>query len=292
LPAFFFFVCLPRIFSFKGSKLPIFDPKPWSNPSGAILSPVVDDVWAAERPFVWNGIDVGGRMTVIRLGDGSLWVHSPVALDADLRKAIDALGPVRHIISPNYEHVKYAPDWIAAYPTAIAYACPGLRELKPHILFTDTVSGEDGKNCWSSSADKDALAEIETCWIDCEKNPFTGKPFFNEVVFYHRPSKTLLVTDIYWNYPDSNEIPFGTKVWKFGMDKVYLPFYKRLMVTNRNALQIKLEKIIAWDFQQIIPLRPRKCSGPICLSKFEFERALFLQHCKLYIDCFLSYMFI
>lgn len=39
--------------------------------------------------------------------------------------AIDALGPVRHVVSPNYEHVKYAPQWIAAYPEATAYGCPG-----------------------------------------------------------------------------------------------------------------------------------------------------------------------
>jgi hypothetical protein len=33
---------------------------------------------------VWNGIDVGGKMAVVKLNDGSLWVHSPVELDTAL----------------------------------------------------------------------------------------------------------------------------------------------------------------------------------------------------------------
>lgn len=86
--------------------------KTWSNPTGQVLTPVVDGVvWAAERPFTWNTIDVGGKMGVVKLEDGALWVHSPVDLDAPTKKAIDALGPVRHVVSPNYEHVKWAAQW-------------------------------------------------------------------------------------------------------------------------------------------------------------------------------------
>lgn len=45
-------------------------------------------------------------MAVVKLADGSLWVHSPVELDEPLRKALEGLGPVGHVVSPNYEHVK------------------------------------------------------------------------------------------------------------------------------------------------------------------------------------------
>ncbi|CAN0297130.1 unnamed protein product, partial [Discosporangium mesarthrocarpum] len=87
--------------------------KTWSNPKGADLVRIAERLWVAERPFMWNGIDcarfkiiLGGRMTVAQLADGTLWVHSPVDLDSPLRKALDELGPVAHIVSPNYEHVK------------------------------------------------------------------------------------------------------------------------------------------------------------------------------------------
>lgn len=45
-------------------------------------------------------------MAVVKLTDGCLWVHSPVELDDSLRAALEKLGPVGHIVSPNYEHVK------------------------------------------------------------------------------------------------------------------------------------------------------------------------------------------
>ena len=46
------------------------------NPSGAVLTPVADNVWGAERPFTWNRIDVGGRGAVIRLSDGTIWTQA------------------------------------------------------------------------------------------------------------------------------------------------------------------------------------------------------------------------
>jgi hypothetical protein len=61
-------------------------PKTWSNPQGLTLTEVKKGVvYGAERPFIWNTIDVGGRMAVIKLNDGSLWIHSPVDLDPALR---------------------------------------------------------------------------------------------------------------------------------------------------------------------------------------------------------------
>jgi len=117
-------------------------PKTWSNVEGLVLTPVRENLWAAERPFVWNSIDVGGKMAVIKLSDGSLWVHSPIELDEKTKEAMDSLGPVKHIVSPNYEHVKYAKQWIDAYPDATAYGCPGAKDKFPEIPFDAEVGGE------------------------------------------------------------------------------------------------------------------------------------------------------
>ena len=39
---------------------------------------------------------------------------------------------------------------------------------------------------------------IDLCWIR-DRIPLTpGIPFFNEVAFCHRPSGTLIVTDLWW----------------------------------------------------------------------------------------------
>ena len=54
-----------------------------------------------------------------------------------------------------------------------------------------------------------------------------------QVVFVHKPSGTLIATDLIWNYPGSGT-PKGTQAWKFGMDRVYLPFYKNFMIKDKG----------------------------------------------------------
>ena len=56
---------------------------------------------------------------MVKLSDGSLWVHSPVNLDPELKAAMDALGPVKHIVTPNFEHNKFAQQ--ACLPAATIY---------------------------------------------------------------------------------------------------------------------------------------------------------------------------
>ncbi|KAK3240467.1 hypothetical protein CYMTET_49687 [Cymbomonas tetramitiformis] len=220
----------------------------WSNPNGDVLTELLPgSLWAAQRPFVWNGIDVGGKMGVVRLADGGLWVHSPVELDEALKQELESLGPVRCIVSPNFEHVKYAAQWIDAFPEAAAYACPGLAAMKPDISFTNTV-GE-------GEAETDAawLGEFEVAFFNCERNPFTGKSFFNEVVFFHKPTRTVFVTDVFWNYP-AEAVPLQTLAWKQGMDKVYLPFYRNLMLRGRQLEYRSLvDKVLDWNFDHILP---------------------------------------
>lgn len=58
-----------------------------------------------------------------------------------------------------------------------------------------------------------------------------------QVVFVHKPSGTLIATDLIWNYPGSGT-PKGTQAWKFGMDRVYLPFYKRFMIKDKGNCDI------------------------------------------------------
>ena len=116
-----------------------------------------------------------------------------------------------------------------------------------------------------------------------EVNPFTGKPFFNEVIFYHRSSKSLLTTDLFWNYPQpdgipnshlpiTNEetnppfswelappvdsIPIGSRLWKFGMDRIYKPFYKNFMIQDRTEYERMAEQLLngTWsDVETVIP---------------------------------------
>eukprot|EP00979_Chaetoceros_neogracilis_P011530 scaffold2895_cov279-Chaetoceros_neogracile.AAC.3 len=270
----------------------------WSNRLGTVLTPAaIPGVYTACRPFLWNDIDVGCRMTVIELtsqtnGKPDLFIHSPVLLDNPLREAIEKLGTVKHIISPNYEHLKFAKMWADGFPEANMWACPGLMEreagrwtgeipyrARPASYPGNNPSPVEGMWDWN---------EVQPLHFDTEVNPFTNKPFFNEVVFFHAPSKTLMATDTYWNYPKSDgvtnsnyqdmknfesddfgawelapsldRIPLGSRLWKKGMDKLFRPFYMNLMVKNDKKEEFrKLTSFVcgigekSWDVETVIP---------------------------------------
>ena len=70
-----------------------------------MLSEVERDIWVADGPSVpFFGFRYPTRMTVVRLADGGLWVCSPIALSPPLAEAVNVIGPVRHLVSPNKIH--------------------------------------------------------------------------------------------------------------------------------------------------------------------------------------------
>ena len=72
------------------------------------LRELSENIWIVERRQRFYGLEVGTRMTVIRLADGSLLLHSPVRLRPELRSELDAVGRVRYAVAPNRVHHLYA----------------------------------------------------------------------------------------------------------------------------------------------------------------------------------------
>ena len=105
------------------------------------LCPTDDDPWVAERPSApLPTLDIGTRMTVVRLRDEGFARHSPVASDAPARSAIDAIGPLRAILCANRVHPRFAGAWKRAYRATRLLAAPDLTG-KPRDLAFDGVHG-------------------------------------------------------------------------------------------------------------------------------------------------------
>ena len=91
-------------------------------------------IWISDGPeAVVAGFRYPTRMAVIRLSDGTLFIWSPVALSAPLRAAVDALGPVAHIVAPNALHHLHLGEWQAAYPAARLYTFAESRYSSYHF---------------------------------------------------------------------------------------------------------------------------------------------------------------
>jgi hypothetical protein len=193
------------------------------------------DLWVASRPLpLWVG-DVGCRMTVIRLSDGSVWLHSPVPLDAETRAAVDAIGPVRWLVGPNKLHHFYLGDWARAYPAAAVCGAPGLPEKRRDLRFQHDLE-TTARPPWG----EDVLMQ----WVG-------GAPLLNEVVFFHERSRTLIFTDLSFNVPARRGAPLFFRlvgvVGRFGPSRMV-----RLAIRDRKAARASLERILDWEFDRVI----------------------------------------
>ena len=101
-----------------------------------------DEIWVFDRPLSLFGLKIGARMTVIRLEDGSLFLHSPVEIDAETRAELDELGSVRYVIAPNKVHHFFIGAYREAYPEAQLIAAPGLPEKRKDIAFDQALGPE------------------------------------------------------------------------------------------------------------------------------------------------------
>jgi hypothetical protein len=199
------------------------------------LTPLAPDLWVATRPLPLIVGDIGTRMTVIRLADGSLFLHSPVKLDAETQAALDAIGPVRAVVAPSRVHHFYVGEYGAAYPQATLYAAPGLEKKRADVHF-GAVLDDEPPPAWAGQIDQ---------------HVFRGTPIMNEVVFFHAPTRTLLLTDLAFNVvrPMPGRVRFFLRLVNargFGPHRII-----RFGVRDRVAARASLERILQWDFDRI-----------------------------------------
>lgn len=155
-----------------------------AEPTPSTLEPVCDGVWqAAADIHLSPGFVLPLRMTIARLADGGLWMHSPISISDELAHAIDALGEVRHIVAPNLLHHLFFGDAAERYPDAATYAAPGLTEKRSDLSF-DHVLSDTAPDAWAGQIDQVVLE---------------GAPDLNEVCFVLRDAQCVVFTDMLFN---------------------------------------------------------------------------------------------
>ena len=84
------------------------------------------------------------------------------------------------------------------------------------------------------------------------------------MIFCHNPSRTLFVTDLWWNYPSlamAEEVPTSTRLWKFGMDQIYRPFYNAFMAGDDSTFNKRLDTILSFDWDLMVPCHGEPIAG-------------------------------
>src|SRR5512134_1527065 len=202
-----------------------------------MLDRLHEEIWTETQPLKRLGLTFASRMTVIRLGDGGLLLHSPVCLTPVLGRALDALGPVQHVVAPNRLHHLFCGDYRTAYPGARLYGARGLASKRPELKF-DAELGDAAPEAWSGEIDQ---AVVE------------GIPILNEVAFHHRASRTLILTDLAANGGSGD--PPAMRLWlrlNGAYGRLATPFEVRLLCRDRAAVLRSLDRVLGWDFERVV----------------------------------------
>lgn len=210
------------------------------------LKPVAPRVWIVDGPeirFAYLGarLPFPTRMTVVRLPDGGLWLHSPTEPDETLVERIAALGSVRFLVAPNTIHYWWIPEWSARFPDAEVWGPPGLERTAKRPLPEFRVLGDAPPPAWGETIDQvlvrgDVLTEAD---------------------FFHRPSRTLVLTDLIENFePDrvrSRWFRLLVRMAGAADPDGKAPIDMQLsFLRQRPGVRAAAQQMIAWDPKRIL----------------------------------------
>jgi hypothetical protein len=202
------------------------------------VKPVAPDLWVVETPLRFRGIEVGRRMTVVRLASGGLLVHSPAPLNVELRESLAELGDVRFVVPASSMHGHlFMEQYRAAYPAAEIFSAPGLDRKRRDLSF-DGLLGSTPDPRWQE---------------DLDQAPVLGHRFVTELAFLHRQSRTLIVGDLCFMIGESAPAAMralARATNAYGRPRPTPMF--RLGLRNRVAARRSLDRILGWDFDRII----------------------------------------
>ncbi len=203
------------------------------------LERFADSVWTAATSIRFAGIWFPHVMTVIRLTDGRLLLHSPCQPSAALIDEIAKVGSVDHVVAPNWFHDLYLQDYRGLYPSANIWGPRVLQRQKPAII--DHVMEQGSQPPW--------FAEMPHCTL-------SGLLTFDESIFFHTPSKTLIVADLLANVSVNHRTPALTRLaYRItGIDGrlIMLPYLRWFSPSTRRSLRIAAQQINEWDPARLI----------------------------------------
>ncbi len=214
--------------------------KPIADGIGTVDGPLVSMAYPG---FPFLSIPFPTRMTVVRLGDGALWLHSPVAYDEGLARDLSEKGRIAHLVSPNLIHYAHIGEWSKRFPEAEVWASPRVRERARAQGFDirfDAELGRDAPAAWAS---------------ELAQTLIPGK-FVSEVVFFHEASRTLILADTIQNFElDKLRQPYRSLVW---LARAYAPRgqmpidLRSTFFPRRREVRAAVRELLAWRPERIV----------------------------------------
>jgi hypothetical protein len=196
-----------------------------------------EGVWLDTAPVRILGMPLTSTMTILRLGDRDLLLHSPITMTPERRAAVEALGPVAHLYAPNLYHHLAIGDWATAFPSARLHAPAALAKKRPDLRI-DRVHDEVAEPAFAG-----VLDEVHIDGFRLE-----------ESVLFHRPSRTLVVADLVQNVgrPEHPWAQLYTRALGF-YDRVALSRMIRWIgFSDRAAARRSVDAVLSLPLERVV----------------------------------------
>ncbi|WP_295765854.1 DUF4336 domain-containing protein [Undibacterium sp.] len=202
-----------------------------------MLKEITDNLWHLEHHFSLRGVPYSSRMTVVRLNDGRLCLHSPVPISRAVEEHLRQLGVVSFILAPSKKHHRFVAECAALFPEAAVFGAPGLMQKREDIAGLQEIPSTSNPAWWP---------ELE-CFL------FNGIPSMNEMVWFHRASATLILSDLcqWWR----GELPFLARCYASlnGVRKqMAVPNTVQMSIHDHFAARLSAERILQWPYRRVI----------------------------------------
>ena len=191
--------------------------------------------------FYESAINMGGgvmlpvRSTLVSFKSGRRLLISPLRFSEEQLNDLKKVAPDA-IAAPNCFHHLFAKKAAEALGIKTLYAAPGLNFKRPDVAWTEILD----EAMWPFHD------ELQLICVE-------GAPKVNECVFYHRESKTLIVTDLFFNFKN---LPGGLKTLIYRVFGTFnRPASSRLLyflVKDKQLFRESMQKILQLDFNRIV----------------------------------------
>ncbi|MDQ2878893.1 MAG: DUF4336 domain-containing protein [Pseudomonadota bacterium] len=197
-------------------------------------------LYLANGPVVsFHGFPYPTRMAVARLSDGAAWIWSPIALTPELADAVEAIGSVGYIVSPNKLHHLFLAGWASRWPDARLMAPPGLARKMPDLRFDGELADTPGAG-WAA---------------DIDQVVFRGSFAMEELVFFHRASRTALIGDLIQRFPPEYMRGLTGLMMKLGGvegERGSTPRDWRMSFLHRKPARAARRKLLDWQPDRLL----------------------------------------
>jgi hypothetical protein len=199
------------------------------------LTSIAPNLWMLVYPLKMLGVDVRRNVTIIRLSSGKLVIHSTGPFTAEDVAEIRTLGEPGWILDGILRHDTFAQHGREAFG--------GIPYLAPEG-FSETVG-------FPTEVIVPAPAEWSGELLALE---IQGAPSARDTALLHVPSRTLILTELVFNFADHQPIwtELLLRVAVGGEHHPGMPRPVKASVTDEAAFKDSLEAILSWDFDRVI----------------------------------------